>query len=173
MARTLRTLALLVLAVPALALAKAAPEDSLKGQIIISDRKIPSNWSSVGSYVAQLKGMKKESFWYDKKTNKVTLQYAAFFAQPVMDVQVDFQIYDITGGQHQQKITSEAFMNRGDRVLFNSVELSAEDFEGNKKYQMQIAYKHKVIASGTFILRAEGPHYSGKVSFTDDDTKEK
>ena len=173
MVRVFRSLTLFALLAPLVVHARSAPEDSLKGQIIISDRKIPSSWSSVSSYVSQLKGMKKETFWYDKKTGKVTLQYAAFFAQPVNDVQVDFQIYDVTGGLHQQKITSEAFMNRGDRVLFNSVELNKEDFEGNRKYQMAIAYKHRVIASGRFTLRMEGPHYSGKVDFTDAETKEK
>jgi hypothetical protein len=36
---------------------------------------------------------------------------------------------------------------------------------------MTIEDRRRVIASGTFILREEGPHYSGKVTFTDDDTK--
>jgi hypothetical protein len=46
-----------------------------------------------------------------------------------------------------------------------------EDIEGNKKYLMAIEDRRRIIASGTFILREEGPHYSGKVTFTDEDTK--
>ena len=44
----------------------------------------------------------------------------AFFAQPLNDVQVDLVIYDITNGAHDRKASTEQFMNRGDRVLFNS-----------------------------------------------------
>ena len=78
MVRVFRSLTLFALLAPLVVHARSAPEDSLKGQIIISDRKIPSSWSSVSSYVSQLKGMKKETFWYDKKTGKVTLQRQIF-----------------------------------------------------------------------------------------------
>ena len=149
----------------------AAPEDSLKGRIIITDKHIPTSWNSVSSYVSQLKGMSKGSMWYDKKSGKLTVQYAAFFAQPVNDVQVMLVLYDITAGAHQQKVSTEQFMTRGDRVLFNSVVFDKEDIEGNKKYLMTIEDRRRVIASGTFILREEGPKYSGKVNFSDDDTK--
>jgi hypothetical protein len=147
------------------------PEDSLKGRIIISDKRLPTSWNSVSSYVAQLKGLNKGSMWYDKKTGKLTVQYAAFFAQPVNDVQVMLVLYDVTGGAHQQKVTTEQFMTKGDRVLFNSVVFDKEDISGNRKYMMTIEDRRRVIASGTFILREEGPHYSGSVSFTDDETK--
>ncbi len=163
---------LLALVLGSVAAAKGpVPEDSLKGRIIISDKRLPTSWNSVSSYVSQLKGLNKGSLWYDKKTGKLTIQYAAFFAQPVNDVQVMLVLYDITGGAHQQKVTSEQFMTKGDRVLFNSVIFDKEDISGNRKYMMTIEDRRRVIASGTFILREEGPHYSGSVSFTDDETK--
>jgi hypothetical protein len=148
------------------------PEDFLKGKIIISDKSLPMRWSSVSSYVAQLKGLNKGTLWYDKKTGKLTVQYAAFFAQPVADVQVNLVIYDVTNGAHTQKISTENFMQRGDRVLFNSVVFDKEDIEGNRKYMLTIEDRRRIIASGTVILREEGPHYSGKVSFTDEETKD-
>ena len=147
------------------------PEDYLKGKVIISDKALPTSWNSVSSYVSTLKNMNKGSLWYDKKSGKLTVQYAAFFAQPVNDVQVMLVLYDITGGQHLQKVSTEQFMKKGDRVLFNSVVFDKEDIEGNRKYLMTIEDRRRVIASGTFILREEGPHYSGKVTFSDDDTK--
>jgi hypothetical protein len=167
-------LLVLIAASPSPAAAKKGgpvPEDFLKGKIIISDRVLPTRWSSVSSYVSQLKGLNKGTLWYDKKSGKLTVQYAAFFARPVEDVQVNLALYDITNGGHQQKVSTENFMQRGDRVLFNSVEFDKEDIEGNKKYMMTIEDRGRVIASGTFILRAEGPHYSGKVEFTDEETK--
>lgn len=148
-----------------------APEDYLKGKIIITDKHIPTSWSSVPSYVSQLKGMSKGTMWYDKKSGKLTVQYAAFFSQPVNDVQVMLVLYDVTAGAHQQKVTSEQFMTRGDRVIFNSVVFDKEDIEGNRKYLMTIEDRKRVIASGTFILREEGPRYSGKVNFSDEDAK--
>ncbi|MEO6952221.1 MAG: hypothetical protein ABI321_10430 [Polyangia bacterium] len=172
----LRWLALCVMALllaPGLVLAKTNPEDLLKGKVIMSDKPIPTHWSSVGSYVAQLKGLNKTTFWYDKKTGKVTVQYAAFFAAPVNDVQVNLVVYDISGRGRTQKVSSENFMNRGDRVLFNSVTLDRQDMEGNKKYLFAIEYNHRVIASSEIILRVEQEKYSGKVSFSEDETKGK
>jgi hypothetical protein len=168
----MKNLAILVLLVGGVAMAKGpTPEDLLKGRIIISDKRLPTSWNSPSSYVAQLKGLNKGTLWYDKKSGKLTVQYAAFFARPVNDVQVMLTLTDITNGAHQQKATTEQFLTRGDRVIFNSVEFDKEDIEGNKKYLMTIATRGQIIASGTFILREEGPHYSGKVTFTDDETK--
>jgi hypothetical protein len=156
------------------ALAKGpVPEDVLKGKIIISDKPLPMRWSSVSAYVSQLKALNKSTFWYDKKSGKLKVQYAAFFARPVQDVQVMLVLYDVTDGPKQQKVATENFMNRGDRVLFNAVEFDKEDIDANRKYLMTIENRHVVIAQTNFTLRAEGPHYSGKVEFSDEETKEK
>jgi hypothetical protein len=164
--------ALAVLSLSSLALARGpVPEDYLKGKIIISDKSLPTRWSSVGSYVSQMRNLNKGTMWYDKKSGKLTVQYAAFFAHPVEDVQVNLVLYDITNGAHMQKVSTEQFMQRGDRVLFNSVVFDKEDIEGNKKYLMTIEDRRRVIASGTFILREDGPHYSGKVTFSDEEAK--
>ena len=159
---------------PAAALADPkAPEDVLKGRIIITDQRIPMKWSSVGAYVSQLKSMNKTTLWYDKKTGKVKIEYAAFFSHPLNDVQVNLVIYDITNGARDHRGSWEQFMRRGDRVLFNSITMDKEDFEMNKKYRFVIEERGKNIASGEFILRGEGPHYSGKVEFTDEETKKR
>jgi hypothetical protein len=165
--------ALVVLFALPLAAKGPTPEDFLKGRIIISDKPLPMKWNSVSSYVGQLKSLNKGTLWYDKKSGKLTVQYAAFFARPVEDVQVNLVLYDVTGGAHQQKVSTENFMQRGDRFLFNSVVFDKEDIEGNRKYMMTIEDRRRVIASGTFILRTEGPHYSGKVTFSEDEAKGK
>lgn len=150
------------------------PEDLLKGRMIISDRSLPTSWSSPGAYAAQLKGMARQAIFYDKKTGKVQVYYAAFFAQPVNDIQANFVIYDITGGQRVKKGSWEAFLGRkGERALFNSVELDKEDLEMNKKYLFAIEVQRRIIASGEVILRGEGPKYSGKVEFSEDEAKQK
>jgi hypothetical protein len=164
-------IALSLLVAPLTFAKSAGPEEFLKGKIIISDKPLPSRWSSVSSYVGQMKALNRGSLWYDKKSGKLTVHYNAFFSKPVDDVQVMLVLYDITNGAHEQKVSTENFMQRGDRVLFNSVVFDKEDIEGNRKYLMTIEDRRRVIASGTFILRTEGPHYSGKVTFSDEETK--
>lgn len=148
------------------------PEDILKGQLFISDAPFPSKWTSPAQYASKVKSSHKKSLFYDKKTGKLQVYYAAFFAEPVNDVQVNFVIYDITDPTRLKKGSWEAFMGRkGDRVLFNSVELDKEDIEMNKKYLFAVEYRRKIIAQGELILKGEGPKYSGKVDFSEEDVK--
>ncbi len=162
---------------PPLAHAKGgAPEDILKGQLFISDSSFPTRWSSVGEFVSRVKKNHKTALTYDKKTKKLQVYYAAFFAQPVDDYQVNFAIYDITNGMPNKvkKGSWEAFMGKkGERVLFNSVELDQEDIEMNKKYLFAIERRGSILAKGELILRGEAPKYSGKVDFSEEDTKDK
>lgn len=150
---------------------QAAPEDILKGQIIIAEKPLPTRWTSVSAYVAQLRSANRTTLFYDKKNPKLKIEYAAFFAKPVNDVQVDLVIYDVTGGRKERKATTENFMNRGDRALFNSILLDREDFEMNRKYMFAIESRRATIATGTFTLRGEGERYSGKVTFTEEEAK--
>ena len=156
--------------------AGGAPEDILKGQLIINDSSIPTRWTSPSAYASQLKNLHKKYVTYDKKTGKVQVYYAAFFAKPVNDVQVNFVIYDITDGlaTKSKKGSWEAFMGRkGERVLFNSVELNKEELEMNKKYLFTIEHKSVILAKSELIVKGEAPKYSGKVDFNEDEAKKK
>lgn len=156
--------------------AKGLPEDILKGQMIISTESLPTRWTSPGEFASRLKKLHKKSLFYDKKTGKLQIYYAAFFADPVNDIQVNFVIYDITNGvgSKVKKGAWEAFLGRkGERVLFNSVELDKEDQEMNKKYLFAIEHKSKIIAKSEITLHGEAPKYSGKVEFTEEEAKKK
>jgi hypothetical protein len=172
--KLLSTAIVIALLVPVAVTAREShPADSLHGRIIISDRKLPNSWSSVGSYVSQVKNLSKGTLWYDKKTGKLTLEYAAFFAKELADVQVNLVIYDITNGARDHRGTWEQFLPPRARMLINSITLDKEDFEMNKKYRLVIVDRGTVLASGDVIIRGEGPHYSGKVEFTDEEAKKK
>ena len=174
--RLLRAMALCLLLLPSALLAGKAPEDLLQGSLLISDSSFPLKWTSPGEYASRLKKLHKSSLNYDKKTGKLTVYYAAFFQYPVNDVQVNFVIYDITNGPSAKvkKGAWEAFLGRkGERALFNSVEIDKEDIEMNKKYLFAIESKSKIIAKGEITLRGELPKYSGKVEFSEEDTKKK
>ena len=165
-----------LLCLPGPSHAAQMPEDILKGKLIVSTESLPTKWSSAAQFASKLKSLHKSSVTYDKKTGKVEIYYAGFFAQPVPDVQVNFVIYDITdkAAGRAKKGAWEAFLGRkGDRVIFNRVELDKEDVEMNKKYLLAIEFRGKIIASSELIVRGEGPKYSGKVEFTEDETKKK
>lgn len=173
---SLAALPMAALAIENPALAGGMPEDHLKGMIIVSDSSLPTKWTSPGEYASRLKKLHKSSFFYDKKTGKIQLYYAAFFAQPVNDLEVTFVVYDITNGVASQnkKGSWEAFLGKkGERVLFNSIELDKDDFEMNKKYRFVVEYRRKPLAVADIMLRGEGPKYSGKVEFTEDEAKQK
>ena len=172
----LRAMVLCLLLLPSALLAGKAPEDLLQGSLLISDSSFPLKWTSPGEYASRLKKLHKSSLNYDKKPGKLPVYYAAFFQYPVNDVQVNFVIYDITNGPSAKvkKGAWEAFLGRkGERALFNSVEIDKEDIEMNKKYLFAIESKSKIIAKGEITLRGELPKYSGKVEFSEEDTKKK
>ena len=171
MKSALLALPLVALATPRAHAGGQQPEDLLKGKIIISDQRLPMRWSSVASYVAQLKGLNKGTLWYDKKTGKVRIEFAAFLAKPLNDVQVDLAIYDVTNGASDQRNVTEQFMNRGDRVLFNSVVFDKEDYPMNKVYRLVVRSRGSVLAAGQFILRGATEQYSGKVTFSEEETR--
>ena len=60
-----------------------------------------------------------------------------------------------------------------DAMLFNSIEFDKEDFEMNKKYRLVVQYRGKSLAFTDITLRGEGPKYSGKVEFTEEEAKQK
>lgn len=161
------------------------PEDILAGQLIVSDSRFPSSWTSAASFADACKKKRKEKLHFAKKTESgkstypaVQIYYAAFFSKPVNDVEVRFVLYDITNGGKAKKGSWEAFLNKkGDRVLFNSVELDKEDLFGDdtadRKYLFAIEWRGETLAKSQLILTAEKHNFSGKVEFSDDDTKKK
>ena len=79
-AMALLSASLLGVAVPAASAKGTMPEDILKGGLFISDSSFPTKWTSPQAFAAQVKKQHKNSLTYDKKTGKVQVYYAAFFA---------------------------------------------------------------------------------------------
>jgi uncharacterized protein YcfL len=155
------------------------PEDVFKGQIIILKKPLPLRFKSDAHFIAEVKKNQIDQVWPQTKEEKSwKIEYAAFFAQPLNDVQAEAKFFDITNKAKKPRfVTSDSqyTSKRGDRVLFNSivVEKGEELFQINHKYLMRLESKHKIIATATFWLRGKGPHYSGKVTFTEEDAKKK
>jgi hypothetical protein len=176
-ARVVLVLTLCLAAFPADARRK--PEDVFKGQIIVLKKPLPLKFKNEEQFIAEVKKNKIEHVWpQDKAEKSWKVEYAAFFAAPLNDVQAEAKFYDVTDpGRPPRFILSDSqyTSKRGERYLFNSIILEKSDdgFKPNRRYLMRLESKKKIIAKTTFVLRGKGPQYSGKVTFTDDDAKEK
>ncbi|HEY4187982.1 MAG TPA: hypothetical protein VGP07_23100 [Polyangia bacterium] len=154
----------------------AKPEDVFKGKIMITKDRLPMRFSSPGAFVSAIQSKKTDKIWPTEENGadhgKWNLEYVAFFAQPLNDSEIQIKFYDITGGDKKFIAGDPQYTReKGSRIFSASIELAKPEFDVNKHYMMTIESGHRVIALTTFWLRGKGANYSGKVEFSDEDTK--
>jgi hypothetical protein len=154
----------------------AKPEDVFKGKIIITSSRLPTNFSSQGAFVAAVKKAKTDKLWpKEEKGNDHAvwkIEYIAFFATPLNDNEVTLKFWELGGGSQRFVAGDEQYTRaRGSRIFASSIEVTKPEFEQNKRYMMTLESGRRVLATTTFWLRGKGPNYSGKVEFSDDETK--
>lgn len=154
----------------------AKPEDVFKGQIVITKNRLPQKFSSAGAFIEAVKKQKTDKVWpKEQKGNDVAvwnLEYIAFFAQPLNDNEITVKFWEITGGNHRYVAGDEQFTReRGSRFFASNIELAKPEFDVNKRYMMIIESRHRRIAMTTFWLRGKAEEHSGKVEFSDEETK--
>lgn len=180
------TLYAFALAVSLLALLAPAahakdPADILGGRIIITGKtRLPMQFKSAGEFVSKVKRAENHVIWPENKTAKDktwSFEYIAFFRRPLEDREITVKIYQVDGGSFRlmpNGVFEQYLRNRGERIYSSSIRLSENDeFEMNKKYLVTIENRRQRLASSPLILRAEGPKYSGKVEFSEEDAKAK
>jgi hypothetical protein len=173
----LRRLALLaaILLTPATADARK-PEDVYAGKIMFMRGRLPEHFRSAEDFISQVKKTSLGTVWQEKQGDdkgKWKFEYIAFFARPLDDLECQVHFYDITGGQRQLVSSGSVFMHRGDRMFGSNWKIGAPEFEPNKKILMTLENRGHVLASGTIIIRGEGPRYSGKVEFSEEEARVK
>jgi hypothetical protein len=176
--RLLVALALTTIVVSAPAQAGGSkPEDVFKGRVIVMANRLPMRFPSAGAFISAVNRAKTDRVWpKEEKGDHVVwnLEYIAFFASPLNDNEVNVKFYEVTGGAHRYVAGDEQYTReRGTRTFASNIALGTPEFEVNKKYMMTVESGHRIIASTTFWLRGKGPNYSGKVEFTDEETKGK
>ena len=172
---TVLCLSIVMFARPTLA---AKPEDVFKGKIIITKNRLPMHFSSPGGFVSALQKNKIDKIWptEEKGDDKGTwdLEYLAFFAQPLDDSEIQVKFYDITHGDKKYVAGDPQYTReRGSRIFGSSIQLAKPEFDVRKHYMMTIESKGRTIATTTFWLLGKGANYSGKVEFSDADTRAK
>jgi hypothetical protein len=149
--------------------------DVLKGRIVIMLKRAPARFANPSSFIRFLQANRKQHIWPDKNNKKEwRFEFMAFYARPLNDLEVTVKFYDVTEGK--KFVAADTFYTpqKGQRILASSMTLNKPRFEVNRKYQMYVlSARQAVLASTEFWLRGEKEHYSGRVTFTDDETKVK
>jgi len=154
----------------------AKPEDVFKGKIIITKDRLPMRFASPQAFTSAVQAKKIDKVWptEEKDADHGTwdLEYIAFFAQPLTDNEIQIKFYDITHGDKKFIAGDPQYTrDRGSRIFSASIQLAKPEFDVNKHYMMTIESGHHVIALTQFWLRGKGANYSGKVEFSDEDTR--
>jgi hypothetical protein len=146
------------------------PEDVFGGKIILSARPFPQQARSASAYIGAVKKQSLTRFVEDKENKEWRIFYAAFFKQPVGDLDVNLKIYDVTSGERLVEAYEQYLSNTSSRALTGKVLLKRGDgtagYDPNTRIKMVMMSKGKVIAQATFVIQGEGKKYSGKVEFT-------
>jgi hypothetical protein len=156
----------------------AKPEDVFKGQIIITDSRLPLRFSSGGAFIQAVRHASIDKVWpIEEKGNDHAvwkLEYIAFFARPLNDNEITVKFWEVGGGSQRFVAGDEQYTReRGTRIFSAGITVAKPEFETNKQYLMTIESGSHVLAQTRFWLRGKGPNYSGKVEFTDEETRQK
>jgi hypothetical protein len=150
-------------------------EDVFKGRVVITTKRAPARFKNASAFVHFLQANKKEHIWPEKKNKKEwRYEFMAFFARPLNDIEVTVKFYDVT--DVKKFIAADSFYmgGRGQRILASSMVLNRPRFNVNRKYAMVVMNpRGGALAAATFWLRGERERYSGKVTFSDEETKAK
>lgn len=157
---------------PGEAHARRTAASVFKGKVIITNKRAPTRYSSENSFIRFLKKNRIKSIWPDKKKKgEWRFEFLAFFARPLNDLEATVKFYDITEGK-KFIAADTVYTERGQRILASSMVLDKPRFSVNRKYMMfVVTARNVVIASTMFWLRGKAEQYSGKVTFTDEETR--
>src|SRR5262245_12997133 len=174
--RLLLSTTTLSLFLAATATAAKKPEDVFGGRIMTSQNAYPLNSRSVNAYISQVRKQSKDRFWENKEKKEWIIYYAAFFKKPVNDLEVTLKTYDITTGAARLIESYEIYVeSREQRVVTGRVNLKRGDdgsnYSANSKIRLVLENRGRILAQSTFYIQGEGKRFTGKVEFTEDETK--
>jgi hypothetical protein len=152
--------------------AQRGPEKVFAGKVMISDKKYPTYAKSAGAYTSAIRKQSKTKFWEDKAKKNWKIHFAAFFKKPLNDIEVVVKLYDVGNGQKSHLASFEQYLDqRGQKALLSQFTLERKHVGVNKRVLLVIEVGGRAVASGRFDILGEEERYTGKVDFSDEDTK--
>ena len=169
-----RWLWILVLVVSAIALGKK-PEDVFGGRILVSDQPYPTSARSQDAFIATVKKQSRDRIQEDKEAKEWRFFFAAFFRQPINDLEITIRVFDITKGERLVQSFEQYLPERGQRAYLSQLTFKrgdgSSDFDPNSKVRIVMDSRGRIIAETTIFLVGEARKYKGKVDFSEDETK--
>ena len=154
------------------------PEDVFGGKILISDHGFPTSAKSPDAFIDALKKQIREVLQEDKENKEWRVFYAAFFKQPVTELEISIRVYDVTNGAKRLVDTFEQYPSaqpQGIRAYVSNVVLKRGDgtsgYDPNTKILMVMETKGRVLAQAQFMIQGEAKKYKGTVDFSEEETK--
>ncbi|MEK6607039.1 MAG: hypothetical protein AABZ30_05195 [Myxococcota bacterium] len=148
------------------------PEDAFKRQVVITTKRFPMRFASASAMESFLRSNRKEHIW-PEKDGTWKFEFMSFFAEPLEDFMVTVKLFDVTGSERRQVTAyDENTGERGLRSLHSSITLEKPEFQPNRRYELVVTNRGRVLAQTKFVLRGQGEKYSGKVEFSDEETRD-
>jgi hypothetical protein len=151
----------------------AKPEDVFKREVVLVAKRVPVQFKSADAFIRFLRENRAVHIWPAKTKRAWKFSYMSFFAAPLDDIQVQVRLSDVTDGTARFVAAFDQFTTeRGQRILSSDLDLAEPEFQPNRQYKIEIVSRGRVMASTKFWLRGQGERYSGRVSFTEEETRE-
>jgi hypothetical protein len=159
--RSTATAAAAALTSPPAAIALPAPtdipEDAFKGRIFLMRERLPERFPSKKAFVDTMRDTNTGVFAVHDGAPAGhgiwSLEYIAFFADPLTANQVRVAFYDESAGQSRFVASDSQFtLEKGSRIFSASIELAEPEFQSFRRYRMTIDVGASPIASTTVWL---------------------
>ena len=147
---------------------KRGPEQVFKGSILISNKPFPLKAKSASQYIKKLKQLRKKRIAENKEKKQWKIYTAAFFSQPLNDLEITVKLYDATSGKAVFLSAFQQYVSqRGQSSLISKITLKREDIGVNKRIQIVMESKGRKLAIGSVQLVGEAEKHKGEVDFTE------
>ena len=147
---------------------KRGPEQVFKGSILISNKPFPLKAKSVSKYIKKLKQLRKKRIVENKEKKQWKIYTAAFFSQPLNDLEITVKLYDVSSGKAVFLSAFEQYVSqRGQSSLISKMTLKREDIGVNKRIQIVMESKGRKLAIGSIQLVGDAEQHKGEVDFTE------
>ena len=160
----------LLIAGPGEAHAQQTPERVFSGQVLVSERRFPTQADSPQAFVRLIRQRATQRIDEDAENERWRVHYAAFFDRPLNDLEVTIRLYDVTGGERRFISSFQQFVQRrGLQSLISNITLDRRRFEPNRRILMVLENRGRVFAQGTFHITGRVEQRSGDIDFTQGD----